>query len=152
MVLVFAKSVQFVPSAEYCHLFIGPECPERVNKPLVLPVHTGVPPVTFPLIDNGFTVTVVAVAYAIEQTPLCTIALYCVVSDRIPEVYVVFVFVMSVQELPLVEDCHFIMDPVCPAIVNNPLVLPSHIVFPPETTPPMVGGETVTIVSSEFVA
>ncbi len=49
-----------------------------------------------------------------------------------------------------IELCHFKTVPTFPVKVSNPLVLPVHIDVPPETDPPLVVGETVTVVEVEF--
>ena len=56
---VFIMSLQEVPSGDDCHLIIVPVCPDKVNKPLVLPVQIVLPPLTDPPADTGSTVTVV---------------------------------------------------------------------------------------------
>jgi hypothetical protein len=74
-----------------------------------------------------------------------------VVCVNAPDVYVNAVFEMSVQEVNGETDlCHFTTVPTFPDKVSNPLELPEHIDVPPETDPPLVVGETVTVVEVEF--
>jgi hypothetical protein len=61
---------------------------------------------------DGLTVIVDADDATLEHTPLCTNALNCVVWVNAPEVYVVLVFTMSSQSVPLVELCHLTIEPV----------------------------------------
>ena len=129
---------------ELCHLTTFPVCPDKVSNPLVLPEHIVVPPVTLPPTEVGSTVTVVAVEFTGEHTPLCTTALNCVVCVNAPDVYVVPVWVMSVQVLKGdTELCHLTTPPVWPDNVSKPLELPEHIVVPPVTLPPTVVGSIV---------
>ncbi len=48
------------------------------------------------------------------------------------------------------ELCHFTTVPVWPERVNKSLVLPEHMVVPPDTLPPAEAGSTVTVVGDEF--
>jgi hypothetical protein len=94
---------------ELSHLTTVPLFPERVSKPLVLPLQTVVPPVTLPGYVVGSTVTIVAAEFATKQLPLWTTALNWVVCVNAPEVYIVRPAVegMVVTVLkPSVELCH----------------------------------------------
>lgn len=63
----------------------------------------------------------------------------------------VAVLALSVQvENGLIDDCHFVIVPVCPVKVNIALVLPEHIVDPPVTVPPIEAALTFTVVTTEF--
>lgn len=55
------------------------------------------------------------------------------------------VLAISVQSVPLVENCHLVMLPVWPDKVRVPLVLPEQMVVPPDTEPATVDGSTVTV-------
>jgi hypothetical protein len=97
---------------------------------------------------RGFTVTVVAVEFAVEQLPLWTTALNCVVCVSAPDVYVVAVLIISVQELNgEIELCHLTTVPLFPDKVSNPLVVPEQIVVPPVTAPPTDKGKIVNEVA-----
>ena len=87
-----------------------PVWPSSVIVPVELPLAIGlVPPVTEPPTVKGLTVTVVAVEFAASQTPLLTTALNWVVAVNTPEVYVATVFVISVHDVPSVDDCHLVI-------------------------------------------
>jgi hypothetical protein len=74
-----------------------------------------------------------------------------VVSVKAPEVYVVAVFAISVQELyGETELCHLTIVPVFPESESKLLILPVQIVVPPVTLPPTEGGLTVTVVEPEL--
>ena len=60
---------------EYSQLIIEPVFPDKVNVPLVDPVHIVEPPLTLPPTELGITVTVTADEFALEHVPLCTTAL-----------------------------------------------------------------------------
>jgi hypothetical protein len=98
---------------DLCHLTTVPEWPERVSKPLVVPEHMVVPPVTLPPTDIGSTDTVVEEEFAGAQTPLWTTARNCVFWVKGPEVYIVEVFVISDHALKGdTELCHLTTVPV----------------------------------------
>jgi hypothetical protein len=86
------------------------------------------------------------------QTPLFITALKCVVSDKLPDVYVPFVLGISVQvsKPGPMENCHFIILPVSPLKVSIPELLPEQIVVLPLTDPPTEAGSTVTVVDVEL--
>ena len=61
-----------------------------------------------------------------------------------------FVFAISSHELPLIEYCHFKIEPVSPLSVRVLLVFPEQILLPPVTVPPIELGFTVTVVEPEY--
>jgi hypothetical protein len=74
-----------------------------------------------------------------------------VVCDNAPEVYEVPIFVISVQVVNgEIELCHLRTEPIFPVKDSNPLVLPEHNVLLPFTVPPIVVGDIVTVVETEF--
>lgn len=82
-----AISVQLLKGlTELCHLITVPVSPDKLSKPLLLPVQTDVPPVTVPPAEAGLTDTVVAAEFAEAQLPLWTNALNWLVCVRAPEV------------------------------------------------------------------
>ena len=101
---------------------------------------------------NWFTVTVVVPEKASVQTPLFTTALNWVVWFKTPEVYVVAVFAISFQTVPLIDDCHLVTEPWCPDRVRTPLVLPAQMEVPPVTDPATVGGSTVMVAAPEIAS
>ena len=108
-----------------------------------------VPPVTDPPTLVGSTVTVVVDEFSAGQTPFWTTALNWVVCDKVTEVYVKPVFIISVHVLNGdTELCHFTTVPVCPAKVNVPLVLPEQMVVPPVTPPPKLSTLKLPVLES----
>ena len=71
------------PSVERSHLMTDSVCPDSVSRVLLVPVQTVVPPVTAPGTVAGSTVTVAVDELVSGHTPLCTTALYCVVTVRL---------------------------------------------------------------------
>lgn len=85
-VVVLAMVLQLLYGATaLSQRIILPVWPARV-KLEVLPVHTGVLPLTLPATDSGLTVTNVESALADAHTPLCTTARKAVLWVKIPEV------------------------------------------------------------------
>jgi hypothetical protein len=88
---------------------------------------------------------------ATAQVPLCTTALYWVVTVRFEYVNVVVVLLIVVQVLPFVEDSQRITDPVCPESVTVPIVVPEHKVVEPLTVPPTELSVTDTCTAVEVL-
>ena len=102
--------------------------------------------VAVPATAAGLTVTVAVLDSATaEHDPLMTMALKYFVAVRLPVFSGLEVEEMSDQLVPSVEDCHFVMEPVCPV---SPMVVavPLQIVAAAAAAvPPTAGGSTVTV-------
>lgn len=99
---------------------------------------------------TGFTVIVTAVEFAVEHTPLCTTARNCAVCVRFPVLSGLEVDAMSVHVVPLSEDCHFIITPVCPLSVIVALVPLQIVAVAVLAVPPTLSGSTLTVAGVEL--
>src|SRR3569623_605453 len=119
-------SVQVFPSVDDCHFVSAPVSPLIVIVVLV-PLQIGlVVALALPATVIGSTTTVAATELPGAHTPLCTTARNCVVIVRLPVGNGLAVEPISVQFVPSVEDCHFVIAPVSPLRLIVVLV-PLHI-------------------------
>jgi hypothetical protein len=104
-------SVKLILSVDDCH-WIVPVFPLNVNVVLLLVAHTVVPPLTVPPTEAGFTV-IIAASLNVVHAPFTITARKYVVAVKAPEVYVLFVFAISVAlaKLLVVDDCHLLTVP-----------------------------------------
>ena len=136
------------PSIEYSQLLTVPVWPLKVIVPefdvaQTVPVAGAKVPPT----GTGLTVTVEGVVVRIVHNPLLTVALYNVVVTRLVYVCVAVVLTMFVQVTPpLIENCQFEIDPVCPDKVIVPVfTLAQTVAEVGLSEPATVAGVTVIV-------
>lgn len=121
---------------------IEPVWPDKVKLPGLLPVHMLLVPLIVPPTLAGSTVTVVKVAVAAGQGPLCTTARTRVVAVRFGKEKVFVELVLLHQSVNgSAAYSHLKISPVYPDKVKVPELAPEQILVPPLTAPPTDNGE-----------
>jgi hypothetical protein len=86
-------------SVDFSHLITLPVFPVNNSVAGLVPEHIVWSDPSVPPMDSGFTVTKNGVEMALGQEPFLTTTLNLVFSDNVPEVYVLLVFVILLQEV-----------------------------------------------------